>query len=130
MHCCVARARTPRLKEWCAADETALEDLRRRLENASGGVDAKRILQLDRDLLRRQRALAKTAASLAMKKTQEIWGGRGRYDGADERQMIVMLIKHAVAAGARRYAACAQLRQSRRSIKRWCGADPADPGGA
>ena len=63
------------LDEWSAAAETALEDASRRREKASGGADAKRIQQLERELLRHQRALAETAALLVLKKkAQEIWG--------------------------------------------------------
>ena len=63
------------LDEWSAAAETALEDASRRREKASGGAEAKRIQQLERELLRHQRALAETAALLVLKKkAQEIWG--------------------------------------------------------
>ena len=63
------------LEEWRAAAETALEDASRRREKASGGAEAKRIQQLERELLRHQRALAETAALLVLKKkAQEIWG--------------------------------------------------------
>ena len=40
--------------------------------------------------------------------------------------MIVAVIEEAIADGARRHAACAQLGLSRRTVERWRGAHPAD----
>jgi putative transposase len=53
-------------------------------------------------------------------------GGRGRYHGPDERTMIVADIATAVAAGARRAAACVLVGLSVRTVERWRGAYPTD----
>jgi transposase-like protein len=65
------------LQEWRAAAEAALgEPLRNRTKSAGKpSLEAKRIRELERELDRKEKALAETAALLVLKKkVQEIWG--------------------------------------------------------
>ena len=63
------------LDEWRAAAETALEDPSRRREKAVPHPDTKRLVDVERDLRRMEKALAEAAALLVLKKkVQAIWG--------------------------------------------------------
>ena len=63
------------LDAWRAAAETALEDPRRRREKASPHPDTTRLVAVERDLRRMEKALAEAAALLVLKKkAQAIWG--------------------------------------------------------
>jgi len=62
------------LAEWQAAAEAALSTPKRAARRTLSG-EAKRIQELERELARKDRALAETAALLVLKKkAQEIWG--------------------------------------------------------
>jgi transposase-like protein len=114
------------LDEWRAAAETALEPTSRRREKAVPHPDTKRLADVERELRRKEKALAEAAALLVLKKTGDILGGRGRYHGPDERAMIVAAIETAVATGARYTTACALVGLSVRTLERWRGAHPVD----
>jgi transposase-like protein len=83
--------------------------------------EKKRIKDLERELARKDRALAETAALLVLrKKAHAIWGGRrGRMISPPHRQTAVVLINEAVIAGVRRIKACAELEISDRTLRRW-----------
>ena len=63
------------LEEWRAAAETALEDPSRRREKSGPSAEAKRIQELERDLRRKEKALAEAAALLILKKKVEAYWG-------------------------------------------------------
>lgn len=63
------------LDEWRAAAETALEDPSRRREKSGPSPDAQRIQALERDLRRKEKALAEAAALLILKKKVEAYWG-------------------------------------------------------
>lgn len=83
--------------------------------------EKKRVTALERDLARKDRALAEAAALLILrKKAQAIWGGRrGRMISTRHRQTAIALINEAVSAGARRSKACIELEISDRTLRRW-----------
>jgi hypothetical protein len=83
-----------------------------------------RIRQLERELARKEKALAEAAALLVLKKSGDtLRGGRGRRHERGEREVIVKLISEAQASGVRLAPACRVLGISARSIERW-RADP------
>ena len=71
------------LTEWCKAAESTLGAPSKAVSRQSS-LDAERIKQLERELRRKDKALAETAALLVLKKkVQEIWGDED--DGTDPR---------------------------------------------
>ena len=69
--------------------------------------DRRRIKELERELLRKDRALAETAALLVLKKSQgDLQHGRGRMIGLEDRQALALGIHIAHATGARLHLAC------------------------
>lgn len=115
------------------------EDLARLREEvhaaAVAGLDAqklrgeseakRRIKELERDLRRKDAALAETAALLVLrKKAAALWGGRGRRHMNEDRIEALALIEEAVQAGCRLGPACAELGLSVRTVQRWrCAPD-------
>ncbi|WP_420833272.1 IS3 family transposase [Roseovarius tolerans] len=82
--------------------------------------EKKRVKDLERDLVRKDRALAETAALLVLrKKCGDLGGRRGRMISTPDRQTATLLIEEAVTAGARRAKACAELEFSERTFRRW-----------
>lgn len=76
--------------------------------------------KLERELIRKERALAEAAALLVpSKKSKRSGGARGRMISATDRVHAVELIDEAVAADARRYKACRLLCISDRTYCRW-----------
>lgn len=77
--------------------------------------------ELEKDLRRKERALAETAALLVLqKKAQAIWGGkRGRLIPASDRLTAVELIEEAHSSGARYSKACEVLKISAKTFQRW-----------
>ena len=63
------------LDEWRAAAETALEDPSRRREKAVTHPDTTRLVAVERDLRRMEKALAEAAALLVLKKKSRRFGG-------------------------------------------------------
>jgi len=87
--------------------------------------EKKRIKELERDLARKDRALAETAARLVLrKKASAIWGGATRrMISLPHRQTAIALIEEAVTSGARRALACAEPEISDRRLRRWTHVD-------
>ena len=80
----------------------------------------KRIRQLERELARKEKALAEAAALLVLKKSGELLrGGRGRRHERGERQMMLSAIAEAQGDGARLAQACRVVCLSMRTIERW-----------
>jgi transposase len=63
------------LDEWRAAAETALEDPSRRREKAVPHPDTQRLAEVERELRRKEKALAEAAALLVLKKKVEAYWG-------------------------------------------------------
>ncbi|MES0447703.1 MAG: IS3 family transposase [Desulfobacterales bacterium] len=83
-------------------------------------ADAKRIRSLEKELNRKDKALAETAALLVLKKKGPgDLGGRGRPHSREQRKMIVDLIEKAIESGARLKKAAATMGISARTIIRW-----------
>lgn len=104
------------LDEWRA---TAVASLGESSSRRSGSSESKRIRELERELQRKEKALAETAALLVLKKSAGDLGGRGRRHGREERQMILALLDEAVASGARFERACEEIGLSARAVQRW-----------
>ena len=80
----------------------------------------RRIRQLERELARKEKALAEAAALLVLKKSGEfLRGGRARRHERAERQMMLAAIAEAQSAGARLAQACRVIGLSIRTIERW-----------
>src|SRR5680860_1061235 len=111
------------IKTWRGACEQANDWDRASTARMSQATreEKKRIKDLERDLARKDRALAETAALLVLrKKAAAIWGGRrGRMISTPHRQTAVTLIQEAVTSGARRFKGCAELEISARTLRRW-----------
>nr|WP_156178123.1 IS3 family transposase [Puniceibacterium sp. IMCC21224] len=91
--------------------------------------EKKRIKELERDLARKDRALAETAALLVLRKkgVGDLGGRRGRMISTPHRQTATLLIQEAVTAGARRPKACAELEISDRTLRRWTNGGEVQP---
>ena len=90
------------LEEWRAkATEAATGALKApHAKRSERTPEARRIKELERELLRKDKALAEVAALLALKKkVQEIWGDEDDDTPHEERDMILGLVDEAVAAG-------------------------------
>ncbi|MDB4254706.1 IS3 family transposase [bacterium] len=83
--------------------------------------ERKRVKDLERELARKDRALAETAALLVLRKKagSDLGGRRGRMISTPHRQTAIALINDAVTAGARQAKACAELKISDRTLRRW-----------
>jgi transposase-like protein len=111
------------IRAWRLACEQAHDGDRgqqRRLK-ASQQTDQKRLCELERELQRKEKAPAETAALLVLrKKAEAIWGDREDDGSAPKnRRQAVELIQDAVQSGARRAQACAALGLSLRTYQRW-----------
>ncbi|MDL2009803.1 IS3 family transposase [Klebsiella pneumoniae] len=84
-------------------------------------ADKKRIKELEKELKRKDAALAETAALLVLKKKVKclLGGRRGQLTSLSDRQYYVSLVDEAVSAGARKHKACAQIGLSLRTLQRW-----------
>ena len=70
--------------------------------------EKRRVKDLERELARKDRALAETAALLVLQKRHQRSGGTERtHDQHPDRQTAIALINEAITAGARRAKACA-----------------------
>ena len=83
--------------------------------------EQKRAKALEKDLQKKEKALAEAAALLLLrKKAQAIWGGRrGRMIDPSNRRLAVELIQGANLNGARLAKACEELHISVRTYERW-----------
>ncbi len=114
------------VKEWKAAciQGQLSNTERRKHEHDQAKRDKKRIKALERELNRKEKALAETAAVGAAKKVQRPLGReRGRLTSTPERQQMVKWINEAVEAGARKERASQVLGLSIRTLQRWVGGD-------
>ena len=77
--------------------------------------------ETEKELRRKEKALAEAAALLILeKKAQAIWGGRrGRMIIPEDRQMAIDLISEATCAGARQHKACEVIEISPCTLRRW-----------
>ena len=112
------------LDKWRTSCTTALanpEDMR--ASPQATRADRKRIKELERELLRKDRALAETAALLVLsKKVAAINNqGRGRMIGLEDRQALAQDIEAAHSAGARLQPACEVAGIDARTLQRWKG---------
>jgi len=90
------------------------------VEEGDGSAATSRLVRkLERELARKEKALAEAAALLVLKKTGETLGGRGRRHRRGERGLILSSIAEAAAAGAHSSAACRIAGLSLRTIQRW-----------
>lgn len=86
----------------------------------------RRIRNLERELARKEKALAEAAALLILKKSGcAVSGRRGRRFGQRERELILAAVSEAQASGARLTVACQVAGISARTAERW----RARPGG-
>ena len=118
------------LEEWrLLVAKGGLEALQGKVTKARITSEAKQVRRLQKELQRKDKALAEAAALLVLqKKSPTHLGGRGRRHGPERRKLIVELIEEAVGSGARLEAACQVLGLSARTIQRWqsqpgCGED-------
>ncbi|WP_236631550.1 IS3 family transposase [Endozoicomonas numazuensis] len=83
--------------------------------------DKKIIKNLERELNRKDKALAETAALLvlAKKNPRDLGGARGRLISLQDRKNAVNLIEQTMEQGARQLAACQVLGLSVRTFQRW-----------
>lgn len=81
--------------------------------------ERQRSKQLERDLKRKDAALAETAALLTLRKKRGDLGGRGIMTSAQNRRHAVQLVNDARAAGARLGAACEELGIGINTDRRW-----------
>ncbi|WP_422398599.1 IS3 family transposase [Vibrio breoganii] len=83
--------------------------------------DRKRIKELEKELKRKDAALAETAALLELrKKLNGLLGGRrGALTTFPDRRYYIKLIDEAVASGARKKQACQEIGLSLRTLQRW-----------
>lgn len=89
-------------------------------ERSERAADKKKIQELERELRRKDKALAETTALLVLKKKADlIWGGGGGRVSVADRQSCIELVEKAKASGARRQASCEVLEVSLRTLERW-----------
>ncbi|RDH87553.1 MAG: IS3 family transposase [endosymbiont of Escarpia spicata] len=109
-----------RWKEACiqGAQLSVEQQQHRRLEAKQ---NKKRIKDLERELHRKEKALAEAAALLVLRKKFEcpLGGRRGRVTSYPERQERVKWIGEAVASGARKALACEEAGITIRTLQRW-----------
>ncbi|MGH8601253.1 MAG: IS3 family transposase [Gammaproteobacteria bacterium] len=89
-------------------------------------ADKKRIRELERELRRKDKALAEAAAILVLRKKPQCLLGRrqrGQLTSLPERQQFVNWLNEGVAAGARKAVACEELGVSLRTLQRWTEED-------
>ncbi len=82
-------------------------------------IEAWRIRELERELARKDKALAESAALLVLQKIPSPYGGRGRRHAGEERTLILGLLSEAQAAGARLSWACKVVGLTERTVQRW-----------
>ena len=81
---------------------------------------SRRERQLERELRRKDKALAEAAALLVLqRKPRALRGGRGRLVGREVRMQVLQLIDEARAAGARLRPCCEVLGLDPRTVQRW-----------
>ena len=125
------------LSEYCRRKGLYVEQIERWREGAIAGTDTSgallsaerrdlrkqkgKVRELEKELRRKEKALAETAALLVLEKKVQVYlgGARGRMIVSEDRKMILDLVEEAVESGAREEPACAVLRVSTRTLRRW-----------
>ena len=108
------------LEQWRRrVTEASMEALQSKSSRKKASVEAKRVRALERELRRKEKALAETAALLVLKKSGGDLGGRGRLHGVEEREMVLSLVDEAVHSGARLRSVCHEPGLSVKTIQRW-----------
>ncbi|MDZ7803166.1 IS3 family transposase [Thiohalophilus sp.] len=111
------------VKAWKAAcvNGAVTDAERRQQEREQSRRDKQRIKALEKELRRKEKALAETAALLALRKKFErpLGGRRGRLTSLPERHKLIGYIDEAVCAGARKARACQEVGVSLRTVQRW-----------
>lgn len=100
----------------------ASSDTNQQATRQQGKVDKAKIKSLEKDLRRKEKALAETAALLVLrKKLNAFWGGRkrGELTSLPERQHLIDLIQEACSGGARLPPAWKVAELSLRTYRRW-----------
>ncbi len=106
------------LKQWRQEMIAGLAKPKAR-SSSKPSAETRRIRELERELTRKEKALAEVAALLMLKKSPSPVGGRGRHHSSEERAQILSLVKEAVEAGARQEAAAGILGLKARTLQRW-----------
>ncbi|MCP4720742.1 MAG: IS3 family transposase [Desulfobacteraceae bacterium] len=108
------------LKQWRIEMLGGLQGSKSKKKTKGKSAEAKRIRQLEKEVNRKDKALAETAALLVLKKKGPgDLGGRGRRHPPEERKMILDLIDEAIESGARLSPAAEIIGLSARTIIRW-----------
>ncbi|WP_287602303.1 hypothetical protein [Thiothrix sp.] len=79
----------------------------------------KQIRQLEKDLRRKEKALAESAALLILQKKFNALWERGMMTTPQQRETVVRLVDEAISAGARRSPACQVVGINVRTLQRW-----------
>lgn len=114
------------LDKWRSSATTALaEPEEARASPQATRQDKKRIKELERELLRKNRALAETAALLVLSKKSrgDLQQGRGRMIGLGDRHALARDMHTAHTAGARLKLACETAGIEVRTLQRWKASD-------
>ncbi|MFO8173891.1 MAG: IS3 family transposase [Longimicrobiales bacterium] len=107
------------LKQWRQEMITGLAKPKAR-SSSKPSAETRRIRELERELARKEKALAEAAALLILKKKgPSPVGGRGRHHSPEERAQILSLVQEAVEAGAHQEAAAGILGLKARTLQRW-----------
>nr|WP_246455048.1 IS3 family transposase [Thalassotalea piscium] len=112
-----------KIKEWkqscIAGNQTQAQQRKQLIQERK--VDRKRIKELEKELKRKEAALAETAALLVLKKKVKclLGGRRGQLTSLTDRQYYASLINEAVISGARKNKACEEVGMSIRTLQRW-----------
>ena len=96
---------------------------KRKSSGKSNPAQTKQIRDLEKELHRKDKALAETAALLVLKKKSGKSGGQGREYSQQERQMILELIDQAVSNGTRLHKVAEIVGLSTRTVIRWRKSD-------
>nr|WP_231372030.1 MULTISPECIES: IS3 family transposase [unclassified Thioalkalivibrio] len=110
------------LQRWRASCEQANDavDASARQEREQVRTERQRSKELEKELKRKESALAETAALLTLrKKGERDLGGRGRMTSAPDREQGIKLVDEARAEGARLAPACVELGIGLNTYRRW-----------
>lgn len=115
---CRAKGLYPeQIAAWREVCKSAFSYVKSSAQSKATKADQQRIRELKRDLHRKERALAETAAPLVLRKNCGHLGGRrGKMISTQNRRNAVTLIDEAVTSGARLFKACAELAINLRKV--------------
>ncbi|MBL8692823.1 MAG: transposase [Planctomycetes bacterium] len=97
------------LAQWQQASMAALSGSASS-KQARSAAERNKIKALEREILRKDRALAEVTALLALQKKCGPLGGRGRRHISEDRKTLLCLVEEGMEAGARQEEACCQVR--------------------